>query len=251
MIKRDFKLKSRFKYAGPKALSNEEDVVLYKKLLAAIFGIFAVLTLFLLTLQFLGPKIFSVYSLLSLDRQKKDEEKLQSATPSFTDTPKATKSKFVTLKGFSEPQSKVKLFVNGPEADNTTSDQEGKFTFENVSLLEGQNIIFAKSEAPNKVESDKSETLYVIYDLKKPEIFITSPKNGEEIESVDSRIPVKGSVNEEASVFVNSHLTIVDSEGNFQTLIAVKEGPNVVKVTAIDTAGNESTSSITVKFDKR
>ena len=80
---------------------------------------------------------------------------------------------------------------------------------------------------------------------------ILSPNNGEEIASVDSRVLVSGTVNEESTVLVNTHFTVVDASGNFQTQLAVTGGENIITVTAKDLAGNEATSSIKIIFEKR
>ncbi|MBI4091281.1 hypothetical protein HY419_00850, partial [candidate division WWE3 bacterium] len=218
----------------------------------SLLGIITILLSTFLIFNFLGPQIFSTLGLLSLDRfKKKADEKIVSQTPAFGDIKKVTNQKTITIHGFSEPGSLIRLFLNGPEVSSTTSDSEGGFTFNDVNLLSGQNIIFAKAESRDKIESEKSETVYITYDNSKPEIKILSPKNDEEIQSVDTRVKVKGFVNEEATVTVNSHLSIVDSEGNFESLINVKDGENVIAVMAIDEAGNESSSSIKIKFDKR
>ncbi len=245
------KPKSRYQYKNPRFATNDEDIELFKKLISSSLGIVIVITLTILFFTFLGPKIFSLFGYLSLDRLKKTkEEKLITQPPVFSDTKKSTKDNKISINGFSEPGSTVRLFVNGPEVQKTTSDSGGKFTFTDISLSQGQNIMFAKAEAQNKSESEKSESLYVTFDNKKPEIEIISPKHGEVIESVDSRINVKGIVSEKAAVSVNSHLAIVDESGNFQTLIAVKEGDNIINVLAVDEAGNEASKSISIKFKK-
>lgn len=231
---------------------TDEEIELVKKLLKSLFAIVIVLVLTLGTLELYGPKIFSAFGLLSLDRFKKKEEvKFQTQTPLVVDIPKALKEKTITINGFSEPDSIVKLFLNGPEVASTNSDSEGKFAFSNTPLSEGQNIVFVKAQAPNKTDSEKSQTYYFYFDNKKPAISIEKPKNDEEFESVDSRVPVKGKVNEKASVSVNEHITVVDSEGSFQTLVSVKEGENKIFVLAVDEAGNEASASVKIKFKKR
>lgn len=230
---------------------SEDDSVLYRKLVKSLFGIFAVFTITILTLQFFGPQIFNALSLLSIDRWKKvEKQKRQTAAPTFQDLPKASKEKTINLSGFTEPSSTVRLFANGPEIMQTTSDNDGKFSFLSIKLIEGQNILFAKSTAPNKEESEKSDTLYIAYDIQKPVVLISSPKDGERIENVDSRVTVKGNVNEDATINVNAHNAVVDNSGNFQALISLKDGDNKIMVIAKDVAGNEATASITVNFNK-
>ncbi len=230
----------------------DDDIVLFKRLLKSVAGIILVLVITLGGLQYFGPKIFSLFGYLSLERFKKVEEtRSQTPKPSFSDTLSSTKSKKVSLSGYAEVNSQVKIFVNGPEAGSTRADTDGKFTFSDVELLDGQNIIFTKATSEGKDESEKSDTLFISLDTKKPEISIMKPGEGQEIQSVDSRTQVSGKVNEDATVRVNSNFTVVDSEGNFETLVSLKSGENRIIVTAIDKAGNEATSSVKVQFKKR
>ncbi len=253
-INRNMKInnqKNKFHYSRPSLSAAEEDMLLYKKLIKAVVGIVLLLSLTFLTLEFLGPKIFSVLGLLSLDRFKKTIiKKVATQRPTFADLPNATKISKVTIEGYSELKSRVKLFVNGPEAYSTEVDSDGKFKFNDVNLTEGQNIIFAKATTPNKDESEKSDTVFVTYDNKKPEITISEPKDGVLIKNVDSRIKVKGMVNEPSSLTVNTHTTIVDASGSFETLISLKKGDNKIFLMAIDLAGNEASSSISVRYEK-
>lgn len=226
-------------------------MLLYKKLIKAIVGIVLLLTITFLTLEFLGPKIFSVLGLLSLDRFKKTIIKeVATQPPTFSDLPNATKLSKVTIEGYSEPRSHVKLFVNGPEVASADSDHNAKFKFKDVSLIEGQNIVFAKATAPGKTESDKSNTVFITFDSKKPEITVYEPKDKDTIRNVDSRVKVKGLVNEPSQLTINTHTTVVDADGNFETLISLKKGDNKIFLMAIDLAGNEASSSISVKYEK-
>lgn len=246
---RDYKPKGAY---GKFNNTMDDDIVLFKKLVKAVVGIILVLVVTLGGLQFFGPKIFSIFGYLSLDRFKKQEEtKAQTPRPSFADIKTATKEKKVGIQGFSEANAQIRLFVNGPEVGSTKADGEGKFSFNDIELLDGQNIIFTKAQSENKTESEKSETLFIDLDTKKPEITIEKPNDGQLIQSVDSRTTVSGKVNEEATVRVNSNQTVLDPEGNFETLVSLKGGENKIIISAIDKAGNEATKSIKVEFKKR
>ena len=111
--------------------------------------------------------------------------------------------------------------------------------------------MFAKATANNKEVSEKSETLTITYDDQKPKITIMKPNNNEQLSGVDSRIKVTGNVDEPASMQINSHLVITDSSGNFDTVIGVKDGENIIKFMAKDLAGNETSTSIKIHYDKR
>lgn len=231
---------------------DNEETVLLKKLLTSVGKIFLILTLLIFGLQFFGPKVFSIFGFFSLDRfKKKDSTQFQTQTPFFTNTVKASKEKFIKISGAAEIDSSVKLFVNGPEVKETKTGSDGTFTFEGVELIEGGNLIFAKATSSGKTESQKSETLTIVFDTKKPEIQLISPVNGQKISGVDSRVNIKGKVNEESAVTINSHQSVVDSEGNFSSLISLKKGNNTILIMARDLAGNESSISANIEFEKR
>ena len=229
-------------------LSEEE---LYSRFVKTVILLFSILTLSIFAFVFLGPTIGSIFGLISVHRNETGkEDTIPPAPPVFSNAPKATKEKAIKLSGVSEPGATLKLFVNGPVKATATADKEGSFIITDLVLIEGKNLIFAKAEDQQGNESEKSTTLTIVRDSKKPEIKILEPSNGATVRNLNSRITVKGKINEKASVTVNDRKAIVKADNSFEIVLGITEGSVVIKVKAVDEAGNEKTESITVTFQK-
>jgi len=202
-------------------------------------------------LKFFGPQVGSFFLLLSKNRNETGPgDTIAPAAPKFSQTPDATNVQKLTINGITEPGATVKLFVNGPEKHKTTADNDGFFTFIDIKLSKGNNIIFAKSFDEVDNESEKSEVLYIQYDDKIPEIEITKPTNGEKITNLNKRILVEGKTNEEANVKINGRVAIVRADNTFELLLGVSEGNVEIKVEATDKAGNKAEEKIYITYVK-
>ncbi|KKU30589.1 MAG: hypothetical protein UX44_C0019G0001, partial [candidate division WWE3 bacterium GW2011_GWA1_46_21] len=102
----------------------------------------------------------------------------------------------------------------------------------------------------NNNESPKSETITVISDDDKPEITISSPKDGEAVKNLNRRVTVTGKLNEEATVIINGKVAISRPDLSFEILLGVDEGGVEIKVAATDKAGNKAEKIIHVIYQK-
>ena len=169
---------------------NEEE--LYKRLFTTISAILLTLILLFVVFRFFGPKLGSLFGLISVHRNDPAErDKITPVPPIFSLIPKATNKKKLTLNGISEPGSSVFLFMNGSKKSSIITSNDGLFTFTDLELTEGKNTIFARATDKNDNESDDSEKAIVVLDTKKPEIKIDSPVNGETVRNLNKRIDVK------------------------------------------------------------
>ena len=64
----------------------------------------------------------------------------------------------------------------------------------------------------------------------------------------DPEIPVTGRSSPDATVSVNGQLATIDESGNFETLLPLEEGPNLIEVIASDLAGDIRTNVLTVIY---
>ncbi len=231
----------------PKRSASEEE--LYTKLFNTLFAIIVILILLFLTFRFFGPKIGSIFGLISVNRNIEEKgDKVVPLPPFFVDPPKATNKSTIIITGNAEPGTNVTLFVNGPKKDTVIADQSGEFNFANVTISKGKNSIFAVAEDKNGNKSEKSETLQIVFDSSKPKIKILEPVHDQTITNLQNRIKVVGSINEKAEVKVNDRVAITRPDNTFEILLGVKEGDVVIKVTAVDEAGNKADQAITVKY---
>lgn len=171
--------------------------------------------------------------------------------PVLTQVPTATKNKNINLSGYSQEGNTVKIFINGPEKGSTVTDGEGKFTFDNLELIKGRNTIFLKSIDSKNNESDPSNTYVINFDEDAPKIDIVSPKKDELVKNLDSRVTIKGKLNEKATLTINNQIAIVKSDLTFEHTLGVKEGKTEVTIKAVDEAGNEKEEKVSVNYQKK
>jgi hypothetical protein len=217
-------------------------------LIGAIIGLVA---LMFLSFTFFAPAIGSVFGFLSKYRNQDTSTKINPNPPLLSEVPNATKEKQITIRGYSQEGMVIKLFVNGPEKAETVTGTDGMFTFDNVGLIKGRNLVFAKAVDSNNAESEKSETHVVNVDTEDPKIVIASPAEGEVVKNLNKRIKVEGTLNEEAVVKINGQTAIVKPDFSFEGLIGVDEGDVEIKIVATDEAGNEEEAIIFVKYEKK
>lgn len=230
---------------------KSSEVELRKRLNTTIIALITTIGLIYISFRYFGPKIGSLFGLFSKHRKETGlEDKVPPSPPIFSYIPKATNKETIIINGISEPGASVSLFANGPKVETTLADAEGLFTFANVRLIEGSNTIYAKAEDQDKNESEKSETAKIIKDTEKPQVKITSPKNGETIKNLNQRILVQGTLSEKANVHINGRLAIVKPDFNFELLLGVSEGSTEIKVEAQDEAGNLGEDKIFIKYEK-
>jgi hypothetical protein len=182
--------------------------------------------------------------------EKERGDIIPPSTPIFYQTPEATNKRKLTFNGATEPGATVALFVNGPEKGKTTADNDGKFTFADVELVDGQNIVFALSKDGTGNESEKSKTYNIVFDDKKPEIKMLEPKEDTTVRNLNKRIFVKGELNEQAEVKVNGQNALVKSDNTFEVVLGVDSGEVEIKIEAVDKAGNKETKNFKVNYQK-
>jgi len=218
---------------------NEEE--LYKRLFTTISAILLTLILLFVVFRFFGPKLGSLFGLISVHRNDPAErDKITPVPPIFSLIPKATNKKKLTLNGISEPGSTVVLFMNGSKKSSIITSNDGLFTFTDLELTEGKNTIFARATDKNDNESDDSEKAIVVLDTKKPEIKIDSPVNGETVRNLNKRI----------NVMINGRVAIVQSDLTFGILLGVEEGNVSIKVVATDEAGNSKDETVFAVYQR-
>lgn len=233
----------------PKRSPSDEE--LYTKLFNTLFAIIVILIVLFLAFRFFGPKIGSFFGLISVNRnQQEKKDKVAPLPPFFIDPPEATNTSTITLTGNAEPGTKVTLFVNGPKKDTVLVDQAGEFNFSSIAIAKGKNTIFAVAEDNEKNTSEKSETIVVVFDNTKPKIKLIEPRTDQTITNLQNRIKVVGSVNEKAEVKVNDRIAITKPDNTFELLLGVEEGDVVIKIVAVDEAGNKADETFSVKYQR-
>lgn len=224
---------------------TSEELELIKILRKRIMVIALILAVSLGGLLAFGPKIGSLFGMISVNRnQTVSPRQANSPPPIFVDVPLATNKTKINLKGFATPKSSVVLFVNGPKVGSVIADSSGEFLFTNVELNKAKNTIFAR------VGNTKSAVITIEYDGEAPKIELEGLKDKDKVENLNDRIEIKGKLNEKAEITINDKIVIQRPDNTFSFLLGAKEGEVEIKIKAKDLAGNISEKNLKVQYKK-
>jgi hypothetical protein len=230
-------------------LSKSEEKELRQKLAKTLFTMAVIAGSLVILLIFFAPKLGVFFGFFSRHRNEVDPKSIiKPSTPFLANIPKATKEDKVNVSGFAQSGLTVDLYLNGPKSQSTTVAADGQFTFNDVQLLPGTNILYVKAIDQNGVESDTSPNHTVVQDKEKPKITIESPKDEETIKNLDKRIQIKGKLSEKGTLKINDKLAVVRPDLTFDFLLGVTEGKVAIKIEATDDAGNIATETIDVTY---
>lgn len=166
--------------------------------------------------------------------------------PVLNSLPTATNSARIVIKGSSEKEKTIILYINKLRKDTTKSDSDGNFMFEE-NLSKGDNLIQATVKEDDK-ESDYSNFYTVIYINSPPKLELTSPADGTSFKKEDKSVQVLGQTEAGITVTINGFFAVIDENNNFSYVLPLHDGDNEIKVVAIDSAGNSSEKAIKVNY---
>jgi flagellar hook assembly protein FlgD len=132
------------------------------------------------------------------------------------------------------------LLVNGNEA---ALDDNGNFNVD-VLLDEGENTV--RLETTDQVGNETAVERRVFLKLQPPPISLSTVQEGLEVH--EPSLLVAGQTEVGAVVRVNGQEVAVDTQGGFQNVVNLVEGLNLVRVEAIDLAGNASVTTRSVSY---
>jgi len=141
-----------------------------------------------------------------------------------------TNESIITVKGHAESQSIVTL--NGA---TVKLDSNGVFS-QKIQLTDGANKITVKVYNGLDKGGEFTVERTVILDTKPPELSMESPIDFQVVKV--PYVTVKGKVNKKAEVSVLSTRVWTDDNGNFQRNISIKEGLNLIIISASDQLGH-------------
>lgn len=124
----------------------------------------------------------------------------------------------------------VRVRVNGNDA---SVDEEGKFNVD-VVLEEGENVV--RVEAIDAVGNTSVEERRVYLRTRPPALSLTTVRDGMTVR--EPSLLVVGRTEPQTLVRLNGRELAVDSQGGFQGLVNLVEGANIIRVEALDRAGN-------------
>jgi hypothetical protein len=217
-------------------------------------SIFTCLTIILVVLIIIGgiPFLIRLATFLgdikSSTKIVEKEDTTPPLPPKLQPLPEATNQDKVTVKGFSEPGSTVKIFLNDESEKELIAEADGGFATEISGLTLGKNFIIAKAFDKAGNESKDSEVIPIEYDTTPPELEITSPADESSFSGEENKIEIIGQTEPDLDLKIDSRLIILDQEGNFSHLVTLSEGENTVLIEAEDAAGNKTEKRLTLDY---
>lgn len=241
------KLKARHNIA-------DEEVEMFKKIFVRMLVIIGVI----FALYFWGFSFIynsdalwkGVNSIFSKGNTPTVKNTLPPTSPRPESIPVATKSAELTIRGKAEIGNTIKIFANDFELQKTIVDSTGDFIFDSVPLVPGVNRFFFKAINNNEIESKPSRTLTITFKDKLPKLEVTFPINRQEYTQKEAEIKIAGKTEPDASIKVNDLQLAVDDQGVFQSLYALSEGENKLRIVSEDVAGNRTVIDRVVFFHK-
>jgi len=226
---------------------KEEKRNLRKSFLYGFLTILLGIAIFFLGVPALIKLAVFVGKINSSSTPPEQTDNVPPSPPVFEPAFEATNSATISLSGFAESESTLKLFFNNEEKE-VLVDNSGTFIFNDLKLKEGQNRIYAVAIDKVGNESSDSKRVSVLYDNEAPELEINQPQDGETITDDNNKIEIVGQTEEGTDVLVNDHFVVVDSEGNFNYQISLDKGENEIKVLTEDSAGNQTEKIVKINY---
>ena len=228
-------------------LSRRLESQYRKNLVLSVLGIIVVLVL----LVKFGIPLLVNFSLF-LSGQKKSEESSKSAGTAYLSPPvlnqsaNATNSAEFIITGTAVKDEKIDLYVNDSLSEKKGVEDNGNFSFK-VTLETGGNKIKAKARKDGK-ESDFSNELEVVYKNGPPSLSVNSPTDGQKFEKDQNTTRVLGKTDSGVRVTVNGFWAVIGENNNFSYNLLLQNGDNIIKIEALDQAGNKAEKEIKVIY---
>lgn len=193
------------------------------------------------------PALFNLSTTISQLRRspatQTSGDTLVPTTPVFSQDLVATATANIKIAGAADPKTTLKITQNGRFLETVISKDDGSFTYD-VSLEKDDNTFLAQAVSETGQKSAISSPYVIKYLTGQPKLDISSPKDGDKINS--DQTAVSGKTDPGDVVTVNNRYTIVSGDGSFTYTLNLNSGDNKITVVATDPAGNKTTKEFTV-----
>lgn len=177
------------------------------------------------------------------------DDAVLATRPSLSSPYEATSSSSITLTGRSQGDRKIILLQNGVPGPETSANDEGDFSFENVSLESGSNTFTAVSENEKGERGNPSSPVNISYVKDAPKLEISEPANDATIsQRKQNPVVIKGKTDPGNRIYINEKLQFVSSDGSFSGQFQLTEGDNTITVKAVNPASIETIQELSVRF---
>lgn len=190
-------------------------------------------------LFFVLPNFIKVVNSVLSTNPIAEEEAVIMQAPDLVAPVTATFSAQLAIRGVGTPGMKTVLLVNGTSGPEVTAAAEdGSFTT-SIDLTEGENTVTAYTIDEKGNESKTGHQYTIVMDTAIPFLEISDPQEGQQFESKQSTITVNGKTEPNTKVYLNERFFLPRSDGSFSTTFSINTGENILKIRAVDQAGNQ------------
>lgn len=220
-----------------------------RNLLISALGIFVVL---FLLFKFGLPLLVNFTLLISGLKNSQDTASEKSVSfvspPVLNPLPRATNSATITISGSALQKQTVMLYLDGGLVGKMKVDKDTNFIFEDIKLTKGTNIITAKALDEKGKESKNLAPFTILLKTDPPQLSIDSPSDGQSFSKDDKTAQIRGKTDPGTKVTANDFWAIVDENGNFSYQLPLRDGENIIKVVAVDEAGNKTEAERKINY---
>lgn len=190
----------------------------------------------------------TLFNIKKVDSPITTEDFTPPSPPVFENSQLTTNQKEITLTGSTEPGALVMYTVND-DKNEVTADRDGKFTLSLILTAEETKVVATAIDNVGN-ESEKQGIVTITLDTTAPKLVITNPPDGKNFYGTnEQQITITGTVDDtEAKLTINDRVVIISPNGAFSFATTLAEKDNNFNFKAIDRAGNETSSGITVFY---
>lgn len=165
----------------------------------------------------------------------------------ITSIPQATNSANIIVSGSVLNFDTLTFYLNKVKVKEVDSPSD-IFNEEIGDLEKGENSIYILAKSKDSKTEKSTITYKVFYKSEKPKLEISEPSDNSTTNNQE--IKIKGSTDIETYIHINDLPVVVDVNGNFETIVRLKDGDNQITAKAQDIAGNEEIKTIKVTYQK-
>jgi hypothetical protein len=153
------------------------------------------------------------------------------AAPQLLPLPEATNSATIRLEGYAEPGTMVNIYVNGNKVKESLIDESGSFNFPDITIIDGNNSIYAEANDSAGNTSPPSSSLTINMYPDKPNLSVNFPVNGQQFFGVaNQQITIEGKTDVKNYITINDRQVVVLSDGSFKHRLQLTEGDTTIQI---------------------
>ncbi len=142
----------------------------------------------------------------------------------------------------------LEIYLNDKKLKTINIGKSSSFSETISDLKLGNNNFYLKGKTNDNKYQQKTRVYSIFYKNEKPKLEIIEPNDG--FITNNYEVTIKGKTDKEVFVKINNSPIVVDSQGNFQSIIKLNEGENQITIKATDIAGNFEEKIIKVFYQK-